>query len=407
MVDLTNPVISIQNVSKRYRIRNDKSGSKQMLAQFGNYLWALKDISLDIHQGEAWGLIGNNGSGKTTLLRTIAGITKPTSGIIKTKGKIASMLSVGVGFNNELTGRENIYLSGAIIGLRKREIDKSFDEIVDFSGIDKYLDAPIKRYSSGMRVRLGFAVAANVNPDILLVDEVLTVGDVAFKKKSLNRLQKIRDNGKTTIVFVTHNMGQILMFCQNVLWLEEGECREMGPSDAVVENYLREIHDTKTEGDETEGIRHEGNQLAKIVDCRVMNMKDVLVENVIHGDKIKISIEYQATGKIERPIFSVIVIGEDNNAYATRFHSGYDLFAVESIAGKGMIEITIPELNLMPGKYRVVPMIESANKELIDKARGFEGFSIIPNTRMEQSGYKFDQSTMVTYVPVKWNHARK
>lgn len=198
--------------------------------------WALKDVSFNVEHGEVLGIIGRNGAGKSTLLKLLSRITEPDKGRIVLNGRVASLLEVGTGFHPELTGRENIYLSGAILGMRREEIKKRFDEIVDFAGVEKFLDTPVKRYSSGMYVRLGFAVAAHLETEILLVDEVLSVGDVEFKMKCLNKMSDVTNNGKT-IFFVSHDLEAIKRLCKVSLWLQNGKIKEIGYTENIIENY--------------------------------------------------------------------------------------------------------------------------------------------------------------------------
>ncbi|TSJ35958.1 ABC transporter ATP-binding protein [Mucilaginibacter corticis] len=201
-------------------------------------VWSLKDLDFDIAQGDAVGIIGRNGAGKSTLLKILSRITSPTSGSVKIKGRIASLLEVGTGFHPELTGRENIYLNGAILGMRKAEIKRKFDEIVDFSGVERYIDTPVKRYSSGMYVRLAFAVAAHLESEIMIVDEVLAVGDAEFQKKCLGKMADVSKVGNRTVLFVSHNMGAINQLCNNAIYLHNGSVAAYGDKSAVIENYL-------------------------------------------------------------------------------------------------------------------------------------------------------------------------
>jgi len=265
--------VRVENVSKRYRIgmKNEMPDSfvgamvdfikrpltnlkrLQKLSSFDQHsddcddiIWALRDVSFEVKRGEVVGIIGRNGSGKSTLLKIISRVTEPTKGRGETKGRIGSLLEVGTGFHPELTGRENIYLNGAILGMKKAEIDHKFDEIVDFSGVEKFIDTPVKRYSSGMRVRLAFAVAAHVEPEILLIDEVLAVGDAAFQKRCLGKMEDVASEGRT-IIFVSHNMTAVQSLCGRVIWLDDGRVIEEGGSDLVVSNYLQASFKTLTE----------------------------------------------------------------------------------------------------------------------------------------------------------------
>lgn len=200
-------------------------------------LWALRDLDFEIKQGEVWGIIGNNGAGKSTLLKLVSRIIRPTRGTVRGRGRISSLLEVGTGFHPELSGRENIFLSGYILGMSKVEVRRKFDEIVAFSGLERFLDTPVKRYSSGMYVRLAFAVAAHLEPDILILDEVLAVGDADFQKKSLNKMREVSQSEGRTILFVSHSMPAITKLCQHALWLEQGSIRGLGEVGQVVSQY--------------------------------------------------------------------------------------------------------------------------------------------------------------------------
>lgn len=204
------------------------------------YVWALKDIHFNVEQGDVVGIIGKNGAGKSTLLKLLSRVTAPTLGTIRAKGRIASLLEVGTGFHSEMTGRENIYLNGAILGMTKAEIDRKLDEIIDFSGCERYIDTPVKRYSSGMTVRLGFAVAAHLDPEILVVDEVLAVGDAEFQKKAIGKMQDVSKGEGRTVLFVSHNMASIRALCHSGILLENGQIQTTGPINDVVDTYLAE-----------------------------------------------------------------------------------------------------------------------------------------------------------------------
>jgi lipopolysaccharide transport system ATP-binding protein len=267
---MSSTVISVENISKLYRLGeigtgtlshdlnrwwakmrgkedpfsvlgevNDRSNKTE-----SNYAWALKDVSFSLEEGEVLGVIGSNGAGKSTLLKIISEITTPTVGKIKIKGKIASLLEVGTGFHPELTGRENVFLNGAILGMRRSEIQSKFDEIVGFAGVERYIDTPVKRYSSGMYVRLAFAVAAHLEPEILIVDEVLAVGDSEFQKKCLGKMQDVSKNDGRTILFVSHNMQAVKSLCTQALWLHQGQLKTKGKVSTVVNEYLSGAQNT-------------------------------------------------------------------------------------------------------------------------------------------------------------------
>jgi len=203
-----------------------------------DYVWALRDVNFEVKAGEVLGIVGRNGAGKSTLLKILSKVTAPTTGRIKVQGRIASLLEVGTGFHPDLTGRENVYLNGAILGMSKSEINRKFDEIVDFSGVERYIDTPVKRYSSGMYVRLAFAVSAFLEPEILIVDEVLAVGDAEFQKKCLGRMQDVSRNDGRTILFVSHNMAAVSNLCTSTVFMRNGTLQSMGPTDKIIEEYI-------------------------------------------------------------------------------------------------------------------------------------------------------------------------
>jgi lipopolysaccharide transport system ATP-binding protein len=213
------------------RLRGDSEGRAR-----GGHIWALKDVSLEVRRGEVVGVIGRNGAGKTTLLKVLSRITEPSEGYAEIRGRVGSLLEVGTGFHPELTGRENIYLNGAILGMRRAEIDRKFDEIVTFAEVERFIDTPVKRFSSGMQVRLAFAVAAHLDPEILLVDEVLGVGDLGFQRKSLGRLERVAEGGRT-VLFVSHQLNQVRRLCQWAAWIERGRLQAVGPTSEVVAAY--------------------------------------------------------------------------------------------------------------------------------------------------------------------------
>jgi lipopolysaccharide transport system ATP-binding protein len=266
---MSNVIISVENLGKCYRINHQQSGPKEGLRHVLNHwatapfralraagrnsekiprhpsanedFWALRDVSFEIKQGEVVGIIGRNGAGKSTLLKILSRITEPTKGRVRIKGRVASLLEVGTGFHPELTGRENIYLNGAILGMSRAEIKKKFDEIVAFAEVEKFLDTPVKRYSSGMYVRLAFAVAAHLEPEILIVDEVLAVGDAEFQKKCLGKMQEVSKGGRT-VLFVSHNMAAVQSLCDKAFYLQRGRVKAIGAVDPLVNQYLTDAN---------------------------------------------------------------------------------------------------------------------------------------------------------------------
>lgn len=278
---MIDPIISINNIGKIFQLGEFKSYGtlRDTLsdlvyanrAKKRKKFWALKHISFDVARGEVVGIIGRNGAGKSTLLKILSQVSPPTEGSITVRGRVASLLEVGTGFHPELTGRENIYLNGAILGMSRREIKKKFDEIVAFAEIDRFLDTPVKRYSSGMYVRLAFAVAAHLEPEILVVDEVLAVGDTEFQKKCLGKMEDVATKHGRTILFVSHNMGAIRNLCKRVILLERGRIKAIGPTDKVVEQYLKGAIDTHVPL--TKRIDRQGNGAVRARTLSITNLQ--------------------------------------------------------------------------------------------------------------------------------------
>ena len=259
---MSQPIIKVQNISKRYRLGLKEQQADTLVGQFKNIItapyrnykrlrelskfgtedesvfWALKDINFEVQQGEVLGIIGKNGAGKSTLLKILSQITEPTAGKIEIHGRVASLLEVGTGFHPELSGRENIYMNGTILGMTRREIDHKLDEIIDFSGVEKFIDTPVKFYSSGMKVRLGFSVAAHLNPEILIIDEVLAVGDYEFQQKCLGKMEDVSKNQGRTVLFVSHNLSSVQNLCNHTIILKNGNVDFIGDTDEAIKSYL-------------------------------------------------------------------------------------------------------------------------------------------------------------------------
>lgn len=306
-----NHIIEVENISKKYRIRRESQDLpyKTIREEFTNVFkkpinyftgkknteedfWALNDVSFKVEQGEILGLIGPNGAGKSTLLKILTRVTPPTGGKAVINGRMGSLLDIGTGFHPELTGRENIYLNGAILGMRKKEIDGKFKEIVEFAGIEKFLDMPIKRYSGGMCVRLAFSIAAFFEPDILLIDEVLSVGDAAFQKKSLEKMEEVTKNGKRTVIFVSHNMGAIQNLCNRTMLLNKGKVIKIGPTNEVIQGYLNSNNISSAER-EWDGVRKApGDDLIRLKSVKIKNKEGKVSESVDIREPVFIETEY-------------------------------------------------------------------------------------------------------------------
>jgi lipopolysaccharide transport system ATP-binding protein len=259
-----------------------------------NVIWSLKNIDFEINKGEAVGIIGRNGAGKSTLLKILSRITSPTTGIIKGNGRVSSLLEVGTGFNPELTGRENIFLNGAILGMRKAEIKKHFDAIVDFAGVDRYIDTPVKRYSSGMYIRLAFAVAAHLESEILIVDEVLAVGDAEFQKKCLGKMGEVSKGEGRTVLFVSHNMASIQNLCTKGIVLEKGEITFKGNTPDAINHYIAS-HSENNGIKLMDRLDRQGSGIVRITNVFILNDNGEKINTVYSGQNIKVVFEYEAS----------------------------------------------------------------------------------------------------------------
>lgn len=371
--------IKIENLSKQYRLgvvstgtlshdlnrwwitkilrKEDpylKIGETNDRSSKGNseYVWALKDINMEIEQGDVVGIIGKNGAGKSTLLKLLSRVTKPTTGSIKYKGRIASLLEVGTGFHPEMTGRENIYMNGAIMGMTKREITRKLDEIVDFSGCERYIDTPVKRYSSGMTVRLGFAIAAHLDPEILVVDEVLAVGDAEFQKKAIGKMQDVSRGEGRTVLFVSHNMTAVRNLCKTGYILKNGMVNYYGSIDAVIDRYLAE-QEERSKIALNEVIDRKGNGAIRLVDIKFADGQGYVKDNFNVGDEIIIKIKIEKTNRFDTSNTSQLDIGINNSLGERVTWLSTHLYSDKIELVDGYVNFHIPKLMLNEGTYNV------------------------------------------------------
>jgi len=316
------------------------------------YVWALNDINFEIKQGEVMGIIGRNGAGKSTLLKILSRTTSPTKGSVKIKGRVASLLEVGTGFHPELSGRENIFLNGAILGMTKQEIKRKFDEIVDFAGVERYIDTPVKRYSSGMYVRLAFGVAAHLEPEILIVDEVLAVGDAEFQKKALGKMKDVSTKEGRTVLFVSHNMAAIQNLCDSGMVLNAGMVSFTGSANAAVEKYLS-AQKSSSNIDNAATIRT-GNGLVKVVKIEITDARDNVIDQVYSGQDFKIKLYY----KSEQPLSNMnlipgISITNQLEMPVSLHHSRLNKKVFKNVQTSGMFVFEVNKLALVPAIYNL------------------------------------------------------
>lgn len=314
--------------------------------------WALRDISLEVEQGKVLGIVGRNGAGKSTLLKILSRVTTPTKGTAKIKGRIASLLEVGTGFHPELTGRENIYLNGTILGMSKNEIKRKFDEIVSFSEVEKFIDTPVKRYSSGMYVRLAFAVAAHLEPEILVVDEVLAVGDIQFRKKCLGKMGDVAGEGRT-VLFVSHNMGAITRLCERALWIDEGCLCKNGPTEQVVSRYL--TSGTNLDGQRIwkEGIANPGVSEFKLRAIRIRNSSGEITSMLDARKPFWVEIDYEILQRLPFCRIGVIITTVNGVTVFTAFDADREEYAGPREPGLFISRCKIPGYLLSPRRFMI------------------------------------------------------
>ena len=341
-----------ENVSKRFRLYHERNDSlKVALMRKGRAryeeFWALSDVSLEVPTGTTFGLIGENGSGKSTLLKCMARILRPDKGRTEIRGKVSALLEVGAGFHPELSGRDNVYLNGSILGLSRKELDAKFDTIVEFAGLEKFIDSPVKNYSSGMYVRLGFSVAINVDPDVLLVDEILAVGDENFQRKCGEKFAELRQQGKT-IVVVSHALGTMRNLCDHIAWLDHGHLKRVGPAADVIDEYVSGTHADRV--DDGAGHARWGSGEARIDRIELLDANNEPTHTVRTGDRCTFRMHYATTEAIERPVFGLAVTSLSGVLLAGP-NTREVAVVPEKIDGAGMVEMVVDRLLLLPGTY--------------------------------------------------------
>jgi lipopolysaccharide transport system ATP-binding protein len=405
--------IIVRNLCKQYRIGEHRETmlgdalralikrSFRTAPGSGDTIWALKDVSFTVKEGEAVGIIGRNGAGKSTLLKVLSRITYPTSGSVMARGHIASLLEVGTGFHEELTGRENIYLNGSILGMSRKQIEAQYDSIVAFSGIERFIDTPIKRYSSGMRVRLGFAVAAHLEPEILLVDEVLAVGDGDFQKKCLRAMDNLRSGGRT-VLFVSHNLVAVENLCSRAIWIDNGQLRQDGPAREVIEAYMSGFAAVEPGNIDLSRSDRRGIGGIRYIGIEFLDSGNRPKNLIRSGDSLVVRLHYAAEQRIANPFFAF----EINTNLGTRlakvstWAAGFHIPAVER--GTGHIDVELPFLNLMPGRYHLTLCLESTgcDFDVLDHCVALD----VEASDAYGSGRGMDSRDGIIFLPCKWTH---
>lgn len=387
------PKIIIDDVSKRYNLGH-QAGPTMLREALVNlfrhpltrqsrpddFVWALKNVSFEVAAGEILGIIGRNGSGKSTLLKILSKITRPTSGSTRVQGRVASLLEVGTGFHDELTGRENIYMSGTILGMPKKTIETKFDEIVAFAGVEQFIDTPIKRYSSGMTMRLGFSVAAHLESDILLVDEVIAVGDGEFQKKCLQTMGELRDVGRT-VLFVSHNLAAVENLCSRAVWLDNGSFRGTGRPKEVIQKYMGTFGDMRAgEADLSNTCARRGSGEAQFVRIEFLTMERCQTPAIASGDSLVVRLHYKTQHRIENPRFSISIYTNLGTlvAHIHTYNSGFDIPSIGPDVG--YVDVELPDLNLAPGCY-YISLALSRMGSILDTVEHCATFDVHPSSR--------------------------
>ncbi len=360
--------IVVDGVSKQFSLQRDRARSvKELFTRRGRdrsatHFWALRDVSLEIPDGSMYALVGHNGSGKSTLLRCIAGIYRPDEGEVRVSGRISTLLELGAGFHPDLSGRENVYLNATILGMTKKEIDRAFDDIVSFAGVEQFIDSPVKVYSSGMYVRLGFSVAVHVHPEILIIDEVIAVGDEQFQRRCFEHLYSLRKQG-VTIVVVTHGMGTVETMCDGAAWLDHGELQMVGTGPEVAAAYLQRVNQNEMEERVAEAEAAAAGDVApsavpvtgpiQILDIEVRDAEGNRTAQVEHGEAVQIAIRYRCNEPLEDLTFGYGIHG-DNGAHVTGTNTQIaGVSTGRTPVGEGEAVFTIDQLPLIAGNYEL------------------------------------------------------
>jgi lipopolysaccharide transport system ATP-binding protein len=392
-------VIEFEHVSKAYRLGASRTSLREAITQVprklfnhndartdDQLLWALDDVSFQVERGDVLGIIGPNGAGKSTILKLLSEVSFPTSGHIRTQGRMAALIELGAGFHPDLSGRENIYLNGSILGLKKREVDAQFSNIVEFAGLEKFIDTPVKRYSSGMYVRLAFAVAAHVKAELLLIDEVLSVGDLNFQQKCLAKMQELRNSG-ATIVFISHNMWSVSTFCERVLLLRAGQIEAEGDPNEVIQIYRRQeregllssLNEADVAFDAAAGSQNGPYGPASetdITQVELLNKAGQPEQAFGANGHLIVRAHYVAPKRIEMPLFVIRIRRADGLICCELTNGNEDTFAQQSIHGQGTFEACIGPLQLVPDIYTVEVHIADGEQPITYAISSRETFHI-------------------------------
>lgn len=351
--------VRADNVSKRFRVFHERNQYlktailKRRRSRWDDF-WAIRDVSFEIHEGEAFGIVGHNGSGKSTMLNCLAGILQPDRGSVQVWGSTSALLELGSGFHPELTGRDNVFLNGALLGMPRRELLRRFDDIVEFAGLSEFIDQPVRSYSTGMTVRLGFAIAITVDPDVLIIDEVLAVGDAEFQAKCRDKITEFRSAGKT-IVLVSHGMSDVLGLCDQALWLDHGHMRALGDPKHIVDEYTGVAREGRT-SEQVEGIRW-GSGEARILSMELIGEDGQPVAFGRTSDELTFRIHYASYERLTNVLVG-IALHHQNGQHLSGTNTRRSGHTIPELEGTGYIDYRIPRLSLLEGTYELTAAIQ-------------------------------------------------
>jgi ABC-2 type transport system ATP-binding protein/lipopolysaccharide transport system ATP-binding protein len=358
--------IRVQDVSKVFHLHSDRrTNLKERFvrgaARSADEFWALRDISFEVPRGSTFGLIGHNGSGKSTMLKMLAGIHRPTRGTIDAAGRVSAMIELGAGFHPELSGRENVYLNGSILGLTKKQIDASLDEIIDFSGLERFIDSPVKVYSSGMYVRLGFSIAVNLDPEILLIDEIVAVGDEEFQRRCFDHLYKLRRRG-VTIVFVSHSLPLVQTLCDHAAWIDHGEMKASGTALSVVDSYLKSVNAAESHRLEASGEQLDDSQSRRgtgeitITRVEFLDRSGTPRPVATTGEPVTVRLHFQVHETVDEPVFG-LAFHHESGVHVAGPNSQQAGLVTGRPSGAGCVDFRMDPLLLQPGSYVVTAAV--------------------------------------------------
>jgi lipopolysaccharide transport system ATP-binding protein len=408
------PTVQFEHVSKKYKLGLTRTSLPSVISNWvkgalnggvqesslKNIFWALQDVSFELNRGESLALVGANGAGKTTILKLLANITKPTSGSVKTNGQLSALIELGAGFHPDLTGRENIYLNGTILGLSHKQLAARFDEIVDFSELEQFIDTPVKRYSSGMVVRLGFAVASCIEPEILLVDEVLAVGDASFQQKCLHRIRALLKEG-TSIIFVSHNFYLIQAVCSHALYIEHGLVKARGVTKDIIDLYEHDLHQkrlAKLEEGQGQADDDEAGEL-EITHVEICGLAGEKAEILPNNQAARINVHYNAyqpLGKVQVSVF----IKRSDGLTCCMMRTKLDNFDLVLERGQGTVSLYLEPLQLITGSYFAEAWFlnESDSMSIVTKPGRSDWFSV------KGSALSYTDDSGIFEPNARWNH---